>query len=32
MRLLVLLWSLGPLLWQLRTSLLRPEALVAPLL
>ncbi len=31
MRLLVLLWSLGPLLWQLRTSLLRPEALVAPL-
>jgi multiple sugar transport system permease protein len=32
MRLIVLLWSLGPLLWQLRTSLLRPEALVAPLL
>ncbi len=32
MRLLVLLWSLGPLLWQLRTSLLRPEALVAPML
>ena len=32
MRLLVLHWSLGPLLWQLRTSLLRPEALVAPLL
>ncbi len=31
MRALVLLWSLGPLLWQLRTSLLRPEALVAPL-
>ncbi|KEF42803.1 MAG: sugar ABC transporter [Cyanobium sp. CACIAM 14] len=31
MRLLVLLWSLGPLLWQLRTSLLRPEALVAPM-
>jgi two-component sensor histidine kinase len=29
MRALVWLWSLGPMLWQLRTSLLRPEALVA---
>jgi len=28
MRLLALLWSLGPLLWQLHTSLLPPEALV----
>jgi multiple sugar transport system permease protein len=28
MRALVLLWSLGPLLWQLRTSLLPPDALV----
>jgi multiple sugar transport system permease protein len=27
-RVLVLLWSLGPLLWQVRTSLLNPEALV----
>jgi multiple sugar transport system permease protein len=30
MRLLLLLWSLGPMLWQLRTSLLPPEALVSP--
>jgi multiple sugar transport system permease protein len=30
MRILVLLWSLGPMLWQLRTSLLPPEALVTP--
>jgi multiple sugar transport system permease protein len=29
MRVLVLLWSLGPMLWQLRTSLLPPEALLA---
>jgi multiple sugar transport system permease protein len=29
MRALVWLWSLGPMLWQLRTSLLSPEALVA---
>ncbi len=30
MRALVLIWSLGPMLWQLRTSLLPPEALVTP--
>ncbi len=30
MRALVLIWSLGPMLWQLRTSLLSPEDLVTP--
>ncbi len=30
MRALLLIWSLGPLLWQLHTSLQPPEALVAP--
>ena len=32
MRLLLLIWSLGPLLWQLQTSLLPPEQLVTPAL